>query len=98
MSNTQKNVLIVVPSKRDGDCSTGIDGPSSVTNVHHNKSKSQVEWDRLKSVPLPAPQDYLGCNKPIMLPSGSASHANLPVGIGIGFTSVLPPSAVALSR
>src|SRR5262245_27786343 len=98
MSSTQKYVLIVVPSKRDGECSTGIDDLPSITNIRHNKSKPQVEWDRLKSAPLPAPQDYLGCNKPIMLPSGSASQANLPVGIGIGFTSVLPPSAVALSR
>src|SRR5262249_14525959 len=43
MSSKQKNVLIVVPSKRDGECSTGIDGLSSIKNIHHNKSKSQVD-------------------------------------------------------
>jgi hypothetical protein len=41
---------------------------------------------------------YFGLNNPIVVPSGSAIHAKLPVGISIGPTIFFPPSCSALAR
>ena len=46
----------------------------------------------------PGREDYPRFNNPIVLPSKSENHANVPVGIFTGGTTVLPPNAVALSR
>src|SRR5207247_4417872 len=40
---------------------------------------------------------FFAFHRPTVLPSGSCIHANVPVGISTGGTSVFPPSAFALS-
>jgi hypothetical protein len=68
-------------------------GPLRISIAPQGRIQLQKHWPSATKG-----HSYDGFQRPIVFPSGSVNHAKVPVGMSTGGTSVLPPSAVALSR
>jgi len=85
--------------KNTSTCSWGLiwlRDSASAASASSKLLKMRTVFSIPAILPLGALQFF--CNSPIVLPSGSANQAKVPVGILTGGTSIFPPNAAALSR